>query len=99
MGESPIPVYVYLPLMKDLGMSWNDIKSTPRKELDGLLYALSNYNVIHRFDGYDESDISEMAKNKPSVRNQWMKTMETKEKFERRAGKEKEKKTFKGLIK
>ena len=80
-------------------MSWNEIKNTPRRELDGLLIALSNYNQIHQFDGYDDKDISDAAKNKPSVRNDWMKSMERKEIYERRAGKVKKEKTFKGLIK
>ena len=99
MGESPIPVYVYIPLMKDLGLSWNEIRNTPRRELDGLLMALSNYNQIHQFDGYDDNDIKEMSKNKPSVRAAYLKSIEKKTIFERRAGKKQEKQSFKGLIK
>jgi len=99
MGESPIPVYVYIPLMKDLGMSWNEIRNTPRRELDGLLTALSNYNQIHQFDGYDDNDVKEMAKNKPHVRSQYMKSIEKKRIFERRAGKKEKEPTFQGLIK
>jgi hypothetical protein len=99
MGESPIPVYVYIPLMKDLGLSWNEVRNTPRRELDGLLLALSNYNQIHQFDGYDSNDIKEMAKNKPQARTAYLKSMEKKKIFERRAGKKEEEQTFKGLIK
>tara|TARA_R110002020_G_scaffold233482_3_gene445283 strand:- start:194 stop:451 length:258 start_codon:yes stop_codon:yes gene_type:complete len=85
--------------MKDLGLSWNEVRNTPRRELDGLLLALSNYNQIHQFDGYDSNDIKEMAKNKPQARTAYLKSMEKKKIFERRAGKKEEEQTFKGLIK
>lgn len=57
--------------MKNLHMSWDDIKNTPKHELMGLIYAYSEYNVLHSFDGYNEKEVNEMAKNKPEVRNQW----------------------------
>ena len=57
--------------MKHLGMSWKEIKCTPRKELEGLLTALGEYSILHSFDGYNDKDISEMAKNKPEVRSKY----------------------------
>ena len=40
MTESPDAVLVYIPLMKGLGMSWEEIKGTSRMELEGLLAAM-----------------------------------------------------------
>jgi len=57
--------------MKHLGMSWADIKGTPRIELEGIMAALGEYNLLHSFDGYNEKDISEMSKNKPEVRSRY----------------------------
>ena len=57
--------------MKYLGMSWREIKETPRIELEGILAALGEYNLLHSFDGYNEKDISEMAKNKPEIRSKY----------------------------
>ena len=48
-------------------MSLSEIKSTSRRELEGLLTALSLNNQIHQFDGYTEKDISEMSKEKPPI--------------------------------
>ena len=62
MRESPEPVLLYIPLMKELGLSWNEIKNTPRVELEGLLCALAEYQQLHSLDGYDEDDINKMAK-------------------------------------
>ena len=64
MRESPEPVLLYIPLMKELGLSWNEIKNTPRVELEGLLCALAEYQQLHSLDGYDEDDINKMAKQK-----------------------------------
>ncbi len=52
-------------------MSWNEIKRTPRKELEGIITALGEYNILHSFDGYNDKDISEMAKNKPEIRSKY----------------------------
>ena len=57
-------------------MSLRDIKSTSRRELEGLLTALSINNRIHQFDGYTEKDISEMSKDKPHVREEYHKSKE-----------------------
>ena len=43
MKEAPEAVLLYIPLMKDLGMDWSEIKETPRYELEGLLMALGEY--------------------------------------------------------
>jgi hypothetical protein len=53
MSYSPAMVTMFIPLMKDLNLSWSEIKATPRVELMGLAQALSEYNVLHSFDGYD----------------------------------------------
>jgi len=67
--------------MKELNMSWEDIKQTPRHELTALLTGLNNYNVLHAFDGYDSEDISQMAKNKPQVRSQYSKYQAMQQRF------------------
>ena len=56
---------MYIPLMKELGISWIDIKNTPRVELDALLIGLNNFNILHAFDGYSSDDVNEMAKKNP----------------------------------
>ena len=84
MSDSPDVVYLYIPLMKELHLSWSELKLLPRYELEGLLYGLSQYNRMHQFDGYDEKDVSEMAKNKPQVRSDYYKYMELKSQYEER---------------
>lgn len=74
-------VHLYIPLMKDLGMDWREIKDTPLYELRGLLQGMSNYNVLHAFDGYSSDDVSELAKGKPEVRSDYNKSMLMKEKY------------------
>ena len=81
MKEAVEPVYLYIPLMKDLNLSWNEIKNTPRTELAGILTGLGNYNVIHAFDGYTSDDISKMAKDNPSLRVDYGKSMAMKAKY------------------
>jgi len=98
MRNSPDAVCIYIPLMKDLGMSWADIKRTPRMELEGLLQAYAEYSILHSFDGYSDKDVSEMAKNKPEVRSQYGKYIEANRKLKRRLGQEVERKSFKGLL-
>jgi hypothetical protein len=72
--------------MKDLGMSWPDIKATPRIELEGLMAAYSEYSEVHSFDGYSAEDVSEMTKNKPQVRSQYMEYMEARARLEEKIG-------------
>ena len=71
MKGSPDAVCIYIPLMKDLGMSWSEIKNTSRTELEGILSAFAEYNKLHSFDGYSDKDISEMAKTRPEIRSQY----------------------------
>jgi hypothetical protein len=85
--------------MKELGMSWLEIKNTPRHELTGLLVALNNYTRLHQFDGYDSEDISSMAKDKPQVRSEYGKSLEMKAIYERRAGRKKKVESFSSVLK
>lgn len=96
MLESPDAVLLYIPLMKDLGMDWNEIKHTPRHELQGLLNAYQEYTILHSMDGYSEKDISEIAKDRPEIRPQYIKYMEKRRKYEGMSGKRK-RITFKGI--
>ena len=96
MLESPDAVLLYIPLMKEIGMSWNEIKSTPRRELDGLLSACHEYSALHSMDGYSEKQVGEMSKNNPEVRSQYIRYLEKKRKFEDKIGMRR-KHTFKGV--
>ena len=98
MRNSPDAVCIYIPLMKDLGMSWSDIKRTPRVELEGLLQAYAEYSILHSFDGYSDKDVSEMAKNKPEVRSQYGKYIEANRNLKRKLGVEEKSKSFKDLL-
>jgi len=86
MTETPDAVLLYIPLMKNLGMSWEDIKKSPRWELEGLLQAFSEFEILHSMDGYDENDISEMAKGNPKIRSNWRMYKEKQRKFENMIG-------------
>ena len=83
--------------MKELGMSWSEIKSTPRHELVGLLGAMSNYNQLHQFDGYSGEDVNKMAKDKPQIRSQYAEAMKLKAQYELRSGKKKATTSFSDL--
>ena len=98
MRNSPDAMCIYIPLMKDLGMSWFDIKNTPRRELEGILAAYSEYNVLHSFDGYNDNDISSMAKDKPEIRSQYTKYVEANRNLRERLGQEAKSKSFKNLL-
>ena len=82
MTASPDAVLLYVPLMKETNMTWDEIKRTPRLELEGILAACHEYSLLHSMDGYDAGDITEMAKNKPSVRGDWNRYMEQRRKYE-----------------
>ena len=84
--------------MKELNMSWADIKKTPSIELQGLYLAFQNYTVMHAFDGYDEKDVETMTKNKPDVRTQYLKTQEKKKYFEKKAGVKEKTEDFKEIL-
>lgn len=81
MRESPEPVLLYIPLMKELGLSWKEIKDTPRIELEGLLCGLAEYQQLHSMDGYDDEDINKMAQQKPRLRSQYARYMSQKRKY------------------
>jgi len=97
MTETAEPVLIWIPLMKDLGMSWKEIKNTPNWELQGILGAYQEHQILHSMDGYTERDIGEMSKNKPELRSQWYTYQERQKKFRQAAGleeQEKPKKSF-----
>lgn len=85
--------------MKELGMSWNEIKNTPRHEVVSLVAALNQYEVLHSYDGYTAEDINEMAKDKPAIRSSYNKYLNTKADYEQRSGKKRHKQSFKDLVK
>jgi len=97
MTETPRPVILYVPLMKELGISWTDIKNMPSWELEGLQGALNEYNALHSMDGYTDKEINEMAKNKPEIRGQWARYKEQQAKYHDLTGKER-KVNFDGLM-
>ena len=88
MTSSPDAVLLYIPLMKEMNLSWEEIKRTPRHELRGLLAANYEHNLLHSMDGYDAKDIGDMAKDKPSIRSDWNRYMECRRKYEILSGKE-----------
>ncbi len=98
MITSPDAVYIIIPCMKELGMSWSEIKNTPRIELIGLLAAMSNYNKLHSFDGYTPNEIGDLAKNKPQVRSQYGEAMDLQAKYEMRSGTKRKVQSFKELL-
>ena len=98
MKEAPEPVLLYIPLMKELNLSWIEIKNTPRFELEGILIALGEYNRLHSMDGYDSEDINEMAKSKPSIRSKWSQYQNAKAKYYRSLDNNKAATSFKGLL-
>ena len=87
MTASPDAVLLYIPLMKETNMTWEEIKRTSRHELEGLLAACYEYTLLHSMDGYDANDISEMAKNKPAIRGDWNRYMAQRRKYEILIGK------------
>ena len=82
MTNSLEAVTLYVPLMKDLHMSWEEIKCTPRIELEGILAAYYEYNLLHSMDGYEAKDISDMAKHRPSIRQVWNQYTAQKRKYD-----------------
>lgn len=67
--------------MKDLGLSWEELKLCTRAELHALLIGLNNYNVMHAFDGYTSKDIDAMAKDNSSIRGDYSRTQEMKARY------------------
>ena len=79
--------------MKELHLSWSELKSLPRNELEGLLYGLSQYTKMHQFDGYDEQQIGDMAKDKPQIRTDYYNYRELKDTYDARLGVKKQTKS------
>ena len=67
-------------------MSLEEIKSTPRFELDGLMHGLNAYETIHAFDGYTPKDIGQLSKDKPEIRSAYNRSVNLKKRYERLAG-------------
>ena len=97
MLESPDAIMIYMPLMKDLGMSWSEIKNTPRHELYALRQASYEHDAYHSMDGYTSDDVSEMSKNKPQVRQQYSNYLATRRKYDGMLGKKEKKPTFRDI--
>tara|TARA_R100000655_G_scaffold34443_1_gene67030 strand:- start:837 stop:1109 length:273 start_codon:yes stop_codon:yes gene_type:complete len=89
-------VTLYIPLMKHLGMSWSEIKDTPKHVLQGLLHAYNTHETMHCMDGYTDKQVSEMAKDNPQIRKTYRIYLETKRKYNEMLGLE-ERATFKGI--
>jgi hypothetical protein len=90
MTNSLDAVNLYVPLMKETNMTWEEIKKTPRYELEGILAACHEYSLLHSMDGYEAKDINDMAKHRPSIRGEWNRYMEQRRKYERLAGQKKD---------
>jgi len=84
MSYSPEMVNMFIPLMKNLNMSWEELKRTPRRELIGLLTALSEYNILHSYDGYTDRQIGDMAKDNPDLRQQYADYKAAKRRYSRK---------------
>ena len=84
--------------MKELGMSWKEIKQIPRQEVVALVGAYNIYTSMHSYDGYNADDIKHMAKDKPEIRTQYIKYMQCRRKYEEMLGGKGQKPTFKGII-
>ena len=98
MKEAPDAVYLIIPLMKELGMRWDDIKKSPRHELEGLLAAYGIYNQLHAYDGYTPEDINEHAKERPQIRSDYGKYLEINARYQEKIGLRKKVQTFKDII-
>ena len=94
MKAAPEAIFLYIPLMKELGLSWSNIKGSSKKELEGLLFGLSQYNKYHQFDGYDDKDIGQMAKDKPQIRSDYYKYVELKQEYDEKMGLKQPEKKF-----
>ena len=79
-------------------MSYEEIKSTPRHELEGLLRALSNFNTLHAFDGQTAREVNEASKNNPQLRKDYNKHIAMKEKYDLLIGRKTIKKSFSTLF-
>ena len=79
-------------------MSWSEIKSTPMIELQGLVKAFGEYNLLHAFDGYSEKEVNQMAQDKPDIRSRFNESRILKEKYNFKLGKSSRPKSLGELI-
>ena len=100
MITSPDAVYIIIPAMKELGMSWTEIKQLPRHEVSGLVVAFNIYTQMHAYDGYNADDIKNMAKDKPEIRSQYNKYLEINDNYKIKAGQKRQhtKTSFKDVL-
>jgi len=97
MKEAPEAVYLIIPLMKELGMRWEDIKKSPRHELEGLLAAYGLYSQMHSYDGYTSEDINEHAKERPQIRSDYGKYLEINAKYQDKIGIKRNRQSFRDI--
>ena len=76
-------VLMYIPLMKELNVDWNTIKALPSAEIQALCHGLREYDLLHAYDGYTDSDIQTMSKNKPEIRQGYGRYKEQRDKYNR----------------
>ena len=98
MREAPEAVYLIIPFMKELGMSWTEIKKCAFYELEGLLAAYGIYKQMHQYDGYTSDDISQHAKERPQIRSDYNKYLEINARYQERTGQRKRVQSFKDII-
>ena len=88
-GKANVPAGFGIPKNATNIVNPQEIKETPRHELEGLLSAYAAHENFHSMDGYDDNDVSQMAKHKPSVRQSYHRYLETRAKYEAMIGKKK----------
>ncbi len=98
MLESPDAVLLYIPLITEVGMSWKEIKNTPRFELLGLLEAYYEYTTLHSMDGYTDKQVNDMAKHDSSIRGKWSEYQETRRKYEDLTGQKRKPVSFSDMM-
>ena len=98
MLESPDAVLLYIPLITEVGMSWKEIKNTPRWELTGLLSAFYEYRDLHAMDGYTDKQVNDMAKHDSTIRGKWSDYQATRRKFEGLTGMKRKPVSFKNMM-
>ena len=98
MLESPDAVLLYIPLITEVGMSWKEIKNTPRWELTGLLNAYYEYNSLHSMDGYTDKQVNDMSKHDSTIRAKWNEYQQTRRKFEELTGQKRKPVSFSDMM-
>ena len=59
----------------------DNLKKKIEKTIKGKIAVATIYNTVHAFDGYTDKNISEMAKENPSVRGDYARTQGMKARF------------------